>query len=241
MRLDDTRPVLILQHMGIDGPAFLATWLSEKGIPYCVLNTEAGHAYPDSMAGFRALAVLGGEMSANDDLPSLRSAERLILDAFEREVPVLGHCLGGQLMARAMGARVVKSPAPEVGWHTMKVLHANPSASEWLGAAECPTVFQWHFEAFELPNGAVSLATSPSCLHQAFAVGDRHLAMQFHVELDAEKLHQWSHTRDPFYLRAQQAWPTVHSGERMAQEGPLALDRQQALASRIYRRWLALA
>lgn len=107
------KPVLVLQHMATDGPGYLARWLRERDVPFQVLSSAAGQAFPASMRGYGALAVLGGEMSANDDLPSLRRAEQLIRESMESDLPVIGHCLGGQLMARALGARVHESAAPE--------------------------------------------------------------------------------------------------------------------------------
>ncbi|NWG74678.1 MAG: type 1 glutamine amidotransferase, partial [Rubrivivax sp.] len=87
------KPVLILQHLHEDGPAYLAQWLRERGVAVDLRNTEAGDAYPGTIADHAALAILGGRMSANDPLPSLRDAERLIVDAVARGRPVLGHCL----------------------------------------------------------------------------------------------------------------------------------------------------
>ena len=155
----DVKPVLVLQHLSADGPAFLGQWLDRCGRPWTLRNTETGQSFPDRIDGFSALAVLGGEMSANDELPSLRQAERLILQAIEAGVPTLGHCLGGQLMARALGARVVDSPAPEIGWQAISV-HDSAAARDWFGNAGPRTVFQWHYEAFELPAAAESLASS---------------------------------------------------------------------------------
>lgn len=126
------KPVLVLQHLSTDGPGYLATWLREQGIAYDVRDTQAGQAYPEHIDGYRALAVLGGEMSANDELPSLRQAERLILEAMDRDIPVIGHCLGGQLMARALGASVHASPAPEIGWQAIRSA-STPMARDWLG------------------------------------------------------------------------------------------------------------
>jgi GMP synthase-like glutamine amidotransferase len=231
------KPVLVLQHLTSDGPAYLAQWLREEGVPARVFDTEAGQAYPASIDGYGALAVLGGEMSANDDLPSLRQAERLILEAMDRGVPVIGHCLGGQLMARALGAAVRVSPAPEIGWQPMQ-LEATPVASAWFGGDPRPTVYHWHFEAFDLPREAVRLASSPACPNQAFAIGP-HLAMQFHVELDAEKLARWSASTDPHYLALQEGCPTVQSGAAMRAEAVEALPAQQRMAARVYRRWLS--
>lgn len=233
------KPALILQHLSTDGPGYLATWLREQGVAFEVFDTQAGDVYPERIAGYGALAVLGGEMSANDDLPSLRQAERLILDAMDEGRPVIGHCLGGQLMARALGASVQASPAPEIGW---QALQCTPSAAarEWFGPDAQQTVFHWHFEAFGLPPDAELLAGSPACPHQAFAIGP-HLAMQFHVELDADKLALWSASRDPAYLALQSSCPTVQSGPSMRAQAAVALAAQQALAARLYRHWLMAA
>lgn len=232
------QPVLILQHLDGDGPAFLRTWLQREGVPFELCNSQSGPAFAPHMGAYAALAVLGGEMSANDALPSLRQAELLILEAMARDRPVIGHCLGGQLMARALGARVSASPAPEIGWHRID-LHATALAQRWFGPTDtAPTVFQWHEEAFELPVGATLLASSAGCAHQAFAIGP-HLALQFHLELDAQKLRDWTAVDTPAHRELHRRWPTVHDGASMAQAMHTWLPRQQALAERIYARWLA--
>lgn len=233
-------PVLILQNLTSDGPGYLGTWLAEQGIAFDVFDTEAGDAYPWSIAGYRALALLGGEMSANDDLPSLRQAERLILQAMDADIPVIGHCLGGQLMARALGAAVIASPKPEIGWQAMQVADT-PAASAWFGEAGERKVYHWHGESFGLPDGAALLASNPSCPHQAFAIG-RHLAMQFHVELDARKLATWSASVDPVFVRLQGEYPaSVQTGAAMRVQAGDALPAQQRFADRLYRRWLGIA
>jgi GMP synthase (glutamine-hydrolysing) len=230
------KPVLVLQHMRSDGPAYLATWLRVQGLNFEVVNSAAGQDFPTSMQDYSALAVLGGEMSVNDELPSLRRAEDLIRQAIATDRPVIGHCLGGQLMATALGARVVDSPSPEIGWQRLQV-RAIDEAREWFGEVAELTVFQWHFEAFELPRGAVPLAHSVACPYQAFALG-RHLAMQFHVEVDAEKLALWSASRDDTFLELQQTCQTVQSGQAMREQAAIALVAQQRLADRLYARWL---
>lgn len=232
------KPALVLQHLTADGPAYLATWLDARGWAFEVRNTEAGQAFPDRLDDYAAMAILGGEMSANDELPSLRRAEALIREAVARGLPVLGHCLGGQLMARALGAQVVASPRPEIGWQPMAVI-AGERAAQWFGRGDRQTVFQWHYEAFELPPGAVRLAGSAACPNQAFAIGP-HLAMQFHVEVDAEKLGRWSHDDGARY-RAVLGQPEVQDGAAMRGGLDHALPCQQRLADRIYARWQAHA
>ncbi|MFO1288659.1 MAG: type 1 glutamine amidotransferase [Rubrivivax sp.] len=234
------KPVLVLQHLSGDGPAYLGRWLQERSISFEVRDSEAGDVFPESIEGYRAIAILGGEMSANDPLPSLRRAEVLFLQALRAKVPTLGHCLGGQLMARALGARIGDSPAPEVGFHEI-TLRGGDETIAWFGSARSRRVFQWHYEAFELPSGAQPLATSAACAQQAFSLGP-HLAMQFHIEVDAEKVTRWSQDDGERYLHAMAQDPaTVHDGERIRRDAAQLLSEHHALADRIYGRWIATA
>jgi GMP synthase-like glutamine amidotransferase len=232
------KPALVLQHLVNDGPAYLGTWLAARGLAMDCRCTEAGQAFPADVSGHAALAVLGGAMSANDPLPSLRQAEALILDAMARGVPVIGHCLGGQLMARALGASVHASPRPEVGW---QALTWSGAAADWFGPATAmspaPEVFQWHYEAFDLPRDATWLAGNAACPQQAFAVGP-HLGMQFHVEVDAAKLEAWADDLDEGYFPARAEHPDeVQSPEQMREQMQQRLAAQQRLADQAYRRW----
>jgi GMP synthase-like glutamine amidotransferase len=232
------KPVLILQHLGSDGPAYLGTWLARRGVACEVFDSESGHTYPADLAGYGALAILGGEMSANDALASLRQAERLFLQALALGVPTLGHCLGGQLMARALGAPVTRAVLPEIGWQAVRVADS-ATAAAWFGPPGERQVFEWHYETFALPAGAELLASSAACANQAFALGP-HLAMQFHVEADAEKIARWAHDADAQDDIAQ-CLPSVQGPATMRSGIGTHLHTQQSLADRIYTRWLALA
>lgn len=229
------KPVLILQHLSADGPACFGRWLQRQGIPFDVRNTEAGQAFPTDLSDHAALAVLGGEMSANDPLPSLRQAERLIREAMATGKPVIGHCLGGQLMARALGARVVDSPAPEIGWQPLAVADSDV-ARHWFGDRRVATVFQWHRESFELPAGAHLLAGSAACPRQAFAIGP-HLGMQFHVEVDADKVTHWSWEDSAAWRQLQREHATVQDGPALRDGLRVHLAAHQVLADRLYATW----
>ena len=232
------KPVLVLQHQSADGPAYLARWLAAHGVPFELVDDEAGGVAPASLRGHSALAILGGEMSANDPLPGLRRAEALVREAVREGVPTIGHCLGAQLMARALGARVVAAPVPEIGWQPLQVSDL-PAAADWLGAPGPRTVFQWHFESFELPRGALRLAASAACPNPAFALGP-HLALQFHLEIDADKLQRWSQDSDARWDEALRLHPdSVQDGPAMRAGAALHLAAQQAMAERCYARWIA--
>jgi GMP synthase (glutamine-hydrolysing) len=233
------KPVLVLQHLPDDGPAFLATWLKQQGHAMDLRHTAAGQAFPEGIDGHGALAVLGGEWSANDDRPSLRQAEALIRQAVAAGVPVLGHCLGGQLMSRAMGGTVGRAPVAERGWHAVAV-QSTANASAWFGEAREAWVFQWHRDAFTLPPGAERVAGNAACENQAFALGP-HLAMQFHIEVDAAKLAAWADEAEAEEAAADTHPPSWHGAGRLRADTARHLAASQALAARIYARWLRFA
>ncbi|MDP2075847.1 type 1 glutamine amidotransferase [Hydrogenophaga sp.] len=236
---DFTAPadVLVLQHLVEDGPGYLGEWLDAQGIRWHLRCAETGEDYPATVRGYRGLAVLGGAWSANDDRLTLRHAEALILDADALGIPVIGHCLGGQLMARAFGGRVERLPQPEVGWWPI-TRNDSATAREWLGDAEQATVYQWHQDNFvELPPGAELLASSSTCAHQAFALR-QHLAMQFHIEITPAKIELWMEEPGHAYpvnvllhRDSVQDPASMHAATQRHQSG------SQAMADRIYRVW----
>ncbi len=227
----------MLQHTLEDSPGYLGQWLDAQGVSWQVLCAEAGEAYPDSVRGFRALAVLGGEWGANDDRPTLRQAETLILEADALGIPVIGHCLGGQLIARAFGGRVERLSQPEVGWLFIQ-MEESDAARAWLGEGREAVVYQWHYDSFvELPKKAEVLAASAACAHQAFAIGI-HLAMQFHIEITPEKIATWLAAPGEVYPAAISRHPDsvqspvdMNAATRQYQKG------SQALADHIYTQW----
>lgn len=231
------KPVLILQHQTPDRPAYLVTWLINNNIPYESRNAGADELFPDSIEPYAALAVMGGGMSANDPLLSNRQAEILILQAIRLDRPVIGHCLGGQLMTRALGGTVGASPQPEIGWQPI-AYETNPLVEHWFGHNPTDTVIQWHYEAFSVPPGAVRLATSAVCPNQAWAMGNC-LAMQFHIEIDQNKALAWAEDPDPNWDQARAQYNTVQNSKEILQGIDQHLDRHQATADSVYSAWLS--
>lgn len=232
--------IAILQNNTEDGPAYLGTWLRERGIEFDVFNFNAGEQAPESLTAYSALAILGGPMSVNDDLPSLRASEALILEARDNGKPVIGHCLGGQLIAKALGARVATAPFPEIGWSTIQ-LSDSEAARAWFGdfAGTARDALQWHYDSFAIPDGATLVASNEACPHQAFAIGNI-LAMQFHIEIDRNKLAAWARDGKPELL-ALRNQPHVQQARTMAAEIPKRMAASHALADRIYDHFVQLA
>jgi len=235
-------PVLILQPAPDDGPAYLATWLEQAGVVFelCQVGAHpsAPSTVPTSAEGYAALAVLGGSMSVNDPLPFLPRARQLVQDAVARGRPVLGHCLGGQLLAQALGARVVDNPVPEIGWSQVQAT-ASAEARAWWGDVAHFPAFQWHFQTFGLPPGATLLAHNPACAHQAFAHGP-HLGMQFHIEVDAAKLALWQEEAAEA-TRPLRGHASVQDPASMAAGTRQHLGTSQHMAARLYSRWVRMA
>jgi len=130
-------------------------------------------------------------MSVNDPLPWIEPVCALIRDAVTREIPVIGHCLGGQLLSKALGGTVSRNPVKEIGWSEAGAENS-AVARHWLGdyAGHIGTIFQWHGETFSLPTGASRLLTNAHCANQMFAQGP-HLGMQCHVEMTPEMIATW--------------------------------------------------
>ena len=232
--------IAVLQNNSDDDPAYLGTWLTQHGVDFDVFNFDVGGAPPSTLANYAGLALLGGPMSVNDDLPSLRKSEALIREARDAGKPVIGHCLGGQLIASALGARVSVADSPEIGWSKIK-LGGGTEARDWFGnfAGTERDALQWHYDAFSLPDGATLLAGNEVCAVQAFSI-QHMLAMQFHIEIDRNKLASWARNGTQ-ELTALIGQPHVQQARAIAAEIPEKMAASHALADRIYERFIVLA
>lgn len=233
------KPVLILQHQTPEWPAYLVTWLKQHNIPYETYNAGCDQAFPASIEPYSAMAIMGGGMSANDPLVSNRQAEILVLQAVSKDRPVIGHCLGGQLMSRALGADITASPQPEIGWQPIEY-ESDPLVNHWFGSNPTAMIMQWHYETFAVPTGATRLATSASCPNQAWCFGP-HLAMQFHIEMDETKAQAWAADEDPVWAAARTRYSSVQSGQDILDGIAPYLAHHQTTADHIYTTWMSRA
>ena len=230
------KPVLILEHQAPENAAYLLTWLKNRDIPYEIFNADIHKEFPQSIEPYSALAVMGGGMSANDPLLTNRQAEILILQAMHYDIPVIGHCLGGQLMSKALGGKIGLSPKPEIGWQPISYID-NELTKQWFGSDPTDTVIHWHYDTFSIPTGATLLASSESCPNQAFAIG-KHLAMQFHIEIDENKVNRWVQDDDDKWQQARQDYDSVQNKDEMLNDIPKYLTKHQQTANNIYTNWL---
>jgi GMP synthase-like glutamine amidotransferase len=227
------KPVAIVQNAHNDGPSFFATWLSSQGIWYQTFRMFEGAALAPDITAHGGLCVLGGAMSANDALPYFPALRAQIRQAIALDIPVIGHCLGGQLMSQTLGASVQAAEHMEIGWSQLQAVH--PRAQQWFGPGPEYQLFQWHSESFSVPEGATPLLSGIYCTNQAYVVQDRHLAMQFHCEMDAIKVREWLVSGKEEMESSDS--PAVMSRQALLETLDADLQQSQALASRIYARW----
>src|SRR5919201_1286254 len=183
------KPVAIFRASSTEGPGYFATYLERHSIAWQLVAFDSGERVPLDARKFAGLVFMGGPMSVNDDLPWIAPALELVRDAVRKDVPVLGHCLGGQLMSKALGGKVGASPVKEIGWGEVRVTD-NEVAREWLGELQAFETFQWHGEAFTIPPGATRVMEKTRCANHAFALG-KHFGMQCHVEMTEELVERW--------------------------------------------------
>lgn len=231
------KPVAIFRHSPGEGPGYFAIFLEQHGISWRLIPVDEGVAIPRSAEGFSGLCFMGGPMSVNDPLPWINEICLLIQDAVHRGIPVIGHCLGGQLMSKALGGLVTKNAVREVGWGSGTPKDCAVSKM-WLGdfVGQEQTLFQWHGETFSLPEGATLLLSNVFCRHQAFVLGP-HLGMQCHVEMTPEMISAWcEHWAAEFAGLTEQA--SIQPPEIIEAQIPTKLPLLRPLADQLYGCWI---
>jgi GMP synthase-like glutamine amidotransferase len=232
------KAVAVFRYSDTEGPGHFATFLDRHRLPWQLVKLDEGDPVPASSAPYAGLAFMGGPMSANDELPWSRPVLGLMRDAVGRGVPVIGHCLGGQMLAKALGGAVTRNPVKEIGWNPVRV-EDTPTARRWFGDDMRDfTTFQWHGETFTIPPGGERILTGDTCPNQAYVVGDRHLGLQCHVEMTPEMIESWI-ASGRGEVEANLASPAVQPVERITAEMPARLPELNATADRLYRRWIA--
>ncbi|MFY9328034.1 MAG: type 1 glutamine amidotransferase [Georgfuchsia sp.] len=227
-----TKPVAVFRHTNSEGPGYFATFLDAHSVPWQIIRIDEGDAIPTSPEAFGGLCFMGGPMSVNDDLPWIAPVLDLIRQTVAGDIPVIGHCLGGQLIAKALGATVSRNPVKEIGWGIVEITDAQ--ASNWIGDTRTFEAFHWHGETFSIPPGATRLLQSAYCNNQAFAIG-KTLGMQCHVEMSEEMIRQWCRA---WQRENPTPGPSVQRPGEMYERMEDRLSAMHAVADRLYARWI---
>jgi GMP synthase-like glutamine amidotransferase len=227
------RYALVLQHAAPEGPGLIGQALAAKEIGAKIVRVDHGQPVPESMDGHAGLIVMGGPQSVYDGAPHLEAEKRLILDAIAKRRPVLGVCLGAQLLASALGAKVAPGPRKEIGWKPVKVREEARDDALFHDAGPRFTPLHWHGDVFELPKDATPLASSDLTEHQAFRKG-KAWGLLFHVEVTRAMVEE-------FVNLFKAEWAAAGTtGEAILLDTARHLGAAADVGAKFFRRWVRL-
>jgi GMP synthase (glutamine-hydrolysing) len=235
------RRLLVCQHVAHEILGILDPLLREAGFRIRYVNFGRQPEAKPNMDRYHGLIVLGGPMNCDqsDRYPHLDTEVQLVQSAIEMGKPVLGICLGSQIIARALGARVRRNPVKEIGWYDLSPTttgQQDPLFSE-LDATQ--KIFQWHGDTFDIPAHAVRLASSPDCENQAFRYGDNVYGLQFHLEVDQPMIERWLHA--PVNQRELDGLEDGKARvQQIVEETPTAIDTSMRLGQALFGRYISL-
>ncbi len=227
-------PIAIFRFSPSEGPAHFAEWLDARGFPWQLIALDEGARVPSDARSFAGIGMMGGPMSVNDELPWTAPLAALLRDALATGVPVLGHCLGGQLLAQALGARVSRAPVAEIGWIDVGVCDAGARA-DWFGGRDAFSAFQWHYDAFALPPGATRVLTNRFNANQGYVIDGRHIGLQCHVEMTRELTEFWLASGASELPAASS--PSLQSAADIRRDLDARIAALGAVADDVYGRW----
>jgi GMP synthase (glutamine-hydrolysing) len=234
------KKLLVLQHVAHELLGTLNPLLKKSGFRIRYVNFARHPDAQPQLEGYDGLVILGGPMSVNDAgrLPHLTVEMRLIEEALKRNLPVLGICLGAQLIAKTLGAAVYPNEVKEIGWYDVSPTEHARSDPLLAMLSSTEKIFQWHGETFDIPCGTRHLAFSSLCANQAFSYGHNVYGFQFHLEVDAPMIHRWLRVSEN--RREIAALGSDRSPERIDRETAEHIDRLQELSARVFGEFIAL-
>jgi GMP synthase (glutamine-hydrolysing) len=234
------KKLLVLQHVAHELLGTLNPLLKKAGFRIRYVNFARHPDAQPTLDGYDGLVVLGGPMSVNDAgrLPHLTTEMNIIEEALERNVPVLGICLGAQLIARTLGAAVYPNREKEIGWYDVSPTEQASSDPLVSAFAATEKIFQWHGETFDIPRSTRHLAFSPLCASQAFRYGNTVYGFQFHLEVDEPMIHRWLRVAEN--RREITALNGGRTPERIHQETTEYIGRLHELSERVFGEFINL-
>jgi len=227
-------PILIFRHVECEGPGYLGEFLEARNIPCRIISIDRGESVPRDLDNIAGLVFMGGPMSVNDPLPWIAEELAFIQRAQEICLPMLGHCLGAQLISKALGGKITANPVKEIGWHTVTQAK-NKCGDRFLPAvADSFEAFHWHGEMFSIPDGAEHILSSQFCENQAFVIG-KTMALQCHIEMTTAMIREWVSL---FTLQLSNPDSSVQSETMILQDVEKKVRDMQMTANKYYSLWL---
>ena len=185
--------ILLIKHIGIEGPGIIAEFFGNTAWQVETVELEKGDKFPEVYSAIEAVIVLGGPMNVyeEDKFPFLKAEDAFIKKAIKQEIPILGICLGAQLLAKACGARISRAEHNEIGWYKVSLTEQGRQDALFRNINNELDILQWHNDTFQLPERAELLVTSEVCKNQAFRVGKNAYGLQFHIEVTPNMVESW--------------------------------------------------
>ena len=226
--------VAILRHVDCEGPGYLLNILNRNDIPYKEIKIDQGEAVPKSLKGLLAIVSMGGGMSVNDDIAWIQDEIILLQNALQSGLPLLGHCLGAQFIAKAAGSVITTNTVKEIGWFD---IFSDPTNNHqyWFEGWQFPLqAFHWHGETFSLPAGADNLLSSEYCKNQCFEL-ESAIGFQCHIEMTENMVREWVAR---FSEQLQDNSQSVQSADKILEQMPQRIQGLNQAADSFYQRWV---
>ena len=228
------KPVRIFRHVACEGPGYLGTFLNQHNVPFEIICIDDGISVPKNLNDISGLVFMGGGMNVTDPLQWVNEEKELIRKAIDKNIPVMGICLGAQLMSAALGGEITHDPNMEIGWHKVKADIKNID-NEWL--KELPenfTPFHWHADTFTIPKEATVLLHSKCRMNQAFSINNS-IAMQFHLEMTIEMVEEWVRL---FKSDLKKGTPCIQNSHEIISNMENKINALHHCADIFYGRWI---
>ncbi len=230
------RPIAVICFTLNEHPAYFTQWLNASSLPWELYRLSAGDLPPTDARKFAGIGLMGGQASANDPGIMNSPVMPLLHSALGWDVPIIGHCLGSQLLAKALGAKIAQAQTPEIGWYDVEI--CDEEALKWFGQRQRFRPFQWHYEEFELPPNTrhvLTCADQPLGKNQAFTFNDLHIGLQCHVEVDRAQLELWC--RVCRHLLPDHSDATCQSAVDILEYADEQIRALRPIADAVYTRW----
>jgi GMP synthase (glutamine-hydrolysing) len=234
------RKILVCQHVGYEILGTLNPLFKEHGFRIRYVNFGRFPEMTPGVAGYDGMILLGGPMNVDqmEKYPHLAHEIRMIEEGLQREIPILGICLGAQLIAKALGAEVGRNREKEIGWYDLSLTPEGKTDPVFQHFHNPEKVFQWHGDTFTIPRGAVCLATSSTCANQAFRYGDKVYGLQFHLEVDQPMIERWLQV--PNHQREMEGLVGKIVPEKIQEETGCHIGRLEDLSEKTFTEFIKL-
>ena len=228
------KPILVISHAACEHAGYLCEYLDQRNVPYERIRHEQGESIPEAIHSLSGLVFLGSPNSVNDSLSWIQEEITLIQSALLVDMPVLGICFGAQLIAKALGARVIPASSMQIGWHPIRFTQRGHALFDDTGLADHFLAFEWHGDTFSFPEDATPVFTG-ECIERQGFVFKNCLAVQFHPEITEVMIHEWIN-RYAYCL--EKPTPCIQQSNEILRDMEQRLAAQRKIADRLFDWWL---